>query len=396
VIGAASTPVSVSAVAFDEVLDQRPRFSGPSPIQPSDTTAIMYTSGSTGPAKGVILPHGQHVENGRQAVDVARISADDRLFVCLPLHHNMAQGYGVMPALVSGASFALSRRFDRSTFWSEVAASESTVWPFVGAMLVLLTKDLDQGTMPARLPAHNGHPLRVAFGVPIPAEVHRRFEEGFGLRLIPCYGSTEGTIVTWGTADGDAPVGSCGKVIPNFDVQIQASDGTEVGPGEIGEICIRPRDPFTMFQGYHNDPERARMAVRNLWYHSSDRGRIDADGYLWFEGRTEDVIRRFSEFISASEVEGALLGCPTVDMAAAFGIRDEVAGEELMVAVVPRPGVALSVADVLAWSKKQLPDFSVPRYIDIVESLPMTATGKVEKYVLRARGVSAATHDTRS
>jgi carnitine-CoA ligase len=377
--------LDLPVVPFAELLSGTPRFDGVAATSAADTMAIMYTSGSTGAPKGVVMPFGQHCENGRQATAAAGIGPEDRLFVCLPLHHNMAQGYGVMPALVAGASFHLAPRFQRSTFWDEVRASRSTVWPFIGAMLVLLAQQ--EGEQP--------NPLRVAYGVPIPPEVHPRFEQRFAVRLIPCYGSTEATIVTWGTIEGGDPPGSCGRVLPQFDVQIQQPDGTPAPDGASGEICIRPREPAIMFQGYHDEPERGRLAVRDLWFHSGDQGRLDSGGWLWFGGRGEDVIRRFGEFISASEVEDVVLSCPSVDLVAAYGVPDEVAGEELMVAVAAREDSGLRAEDVREWCRGRLPQFAVPRYVDVVEELPMTATGKIQKYVLRGRGIAPTTYDGR-
>ncbi|GAA1930886.1 ATP-dependent acyl-CoA ligase [Microbacterium aoyamense] len=354
-------------------------------ITRADTVAIMYTSGSTGPAKGVILPHGQHYTNGWQATRQAGIRPEDRIFVVLPLHHNQAQGYGVMAALVAGAEVFIAPGFRRSTFWREVADARATVFVFVGSLLALLG-------------AQEGSPdnsIRVAYGAMVPRNLHLEMEERFGMRIIDAYGSTEGTIPVWGGLEGEHRVGSAGKVIPEFEVTIRGEGDDEVPTGEVGEICIRSREPYSMFQGYFANSEKTVAAWRNFWFHSGDRGRFDDDGNLWFEGRIDDVIRRFGEFIAATEVEEAVLTLEEVELVACYGIASDVVGQEVMVAIVLRDGRTLSADDVRERVSQILPSFAVPRFIDFVGDLPMTPTGKVEKHKLRARGVPETAFDAR-
>jgi crotonobetaine/carnitine-CoA ligase len=151
-----------------------------------------------------------------------------------------------------------------------------------------------------------------------------------------------------------------------------------------------------MFQGYLHDPVRTVAAFRNLWFHTGDRGRFDDRGNLWFEGRAGDVIRRFGEFITAAEVEEAALAHPDVLMVAAFGVPSELAEDEVMVCVVRTPGSALGAGALREWVGSRLPRSAVPRFVEFVGELPLTATGKVEKYKLRTRGVTAATDDGRA
>lgn len=357
--------------------------------QPSDPVAIMYTSGSTGPAKGVVMTHGQHATNGSQPTAVLGLGAGDTIYCCLPLHHNMAQGYGVWVALASGGRIHLSPRFDGDCFWDEVRAAGANVLTFVGAMLALLAKrpaaasDLD-------------NPLQVGFGVPIPATLHEPFEQRFGLRLVHAYGSTEATIVAWNDRREDRQVGAAGRPLPDFDVAILDDGDEPVASGETAEICIRPRRPQTMFAGYWRDPERTLKAWRNDWFHSGDRGRIDARGDLWFVDRRDDVVRRMGEFISSVEVEQELLGHPGVRLAAAYGVPSELVEEELMVAVVPVAGAELRPEELRAWCAARLPRFAVPRYVVVRDELPLTATGKVEKYRLKELGVTPETDDSRA
>lgn len=354
----------------------------------SDPVAVLYTSGSTGPAKGALVPHGQHYMNGYQPASLFDIGPDDDVFVCLPLDHNMAQGYGVMPAVVGGASVTIVPRFEATRFWDQVRAAGSTVLPFVGVLLVLLVKQ------PAR-DDDRDNPLRVGYGIPIPPDIHAEFERRFGFDLSHAYGSTEATIVAWGTGD-DRVLGASGPIFPSFEVQIVDDQDLPVPTGEQGQICVRPVEPFSMFEGYFRDPEKTAQAFRNLWFHSGDDGRIDADGRLWFVDRRGDVIRRLGESISSYEVEQALVGHPAVQLVAAYAVPSELVEEEVMVSIVLQPGASLTAQELRGWLVDRLPRYAIPRFVRFTDALPMTPTGKVEKYLLRELGRDGDTFDARA
>jgi crotonobetaine/carnitine-CoA ligase len=298
----------------------------------------------------------------------------------------MAQGYGVWPAIVSGGSVRLAPRFDRVTFWHDVRESASTILTFVGAMLVLLAKQKG---------GDDTNPLRLGFGVPIPPDLHEPFERRFDLELVHAYRSTEATIVPWNHGR-DRKIGAAGRILDDFDVRLVDEDDVPVPRGELGEICIRPSEPYSTCVGYYRDGERTARAFRNLWLHSGDRGRVDEDGLLWFVDRTEDVIRRAGEFISSSEVEDAVLAHAEVTLAAAYGVPSDLSEEEVMISVVRQPGSQLTATELWTWCRERLPEFAVPRYVAFVPELPMTPTGKVEKYRLRERAVTPDTADSRA
>ena len=364
------------------------RLSDPDRLTYADPVAVLYTSGSTGPAKGALISHGHHYTNGCQPVSELGITADDVIHVCLPLHHNMAQGYGIWPAIVAGASVNLRPRFVASEFWSDVRAASATVLPFVGAMLALLAK------APAS-PADRDNPLRLGYGLPVPRELHTDFEDRFGLRLVHCYGSTEATIPTW---DGgpDRVVGSCGRVIGGYELRMVDQLEQPLDRGEVGEICVRSEEPYSMFSGYYREPARTVEAWRNLWFHTGDRGFIDESGHLWFADRMGDAIRRLGEFISSYEVEQVLMGHEAVQLVAAYPVPSELVEDEVMVAVVLRPGHRVMAQELREWCRGRLPRHAIPRFVDFRPELPLTPTGKIEKYRLRAEGVTPSTDDMRA
>jgi crotonobetaine/carnitine-CoA ligase len=301
----------------------------------------------------------------------------------------MAQGYGVWPALVAGASVHLVPRFSRATFWADVADSGATVFPFVGGILALLAEQ------PCDPTVDRAHHLRVAYGVPVPPALHEEFEQRFAFEVLHCYGSTEATIPVW-SVPGERVVGSAGRVVEDFEVRIVDELDREVSVGDVGEICVRSSRPYTMFQGYLHDAQRTADSFRNLWFHTGDRGSFDVAGNLWFKGRSGDVIRRLGEFIDASEVEDAAASHPAVSAAAAFGVPSELAEEEVMLAAVRRTDSDVTPAELRGWVAGRVPRFAAPRFVEFVAELPVTPTGKVEKYKLRERGVTAATDDLRA
>jgi crotonobetaine/carnitine-CoA ligase len=319
---------------------------------PDDITSLGFTSGTTGQPKGVL-----HTAN-------------------------------TLAAIVAGAAVHVAPRFDRHTFWTDVAAARASVLPFVGAMLVLLAKNPQT--------AHDAaNPLRVGYGVPIPADLHRLFEKRFGMRLIHCYGSTEATIVAWGN-DQDAVPGAVGHAFPGYEVRIHDDEDVPLPRGTVGQICVRPSEPYGMFSGYYADPEKTALSLRNAWFHTGDRGWFDEGDRLWFSDRIGDAIRCKGENISAHEVEEAFLPHPRISMVAAYGIPSELGDEEVVIAVVPQPDTSIDPVELLEWAADRLGRYAMPRYVDIVDALPMTPTGKVEKYKLRARGRSPSAYDARA
>ncbi len=355
----------------------------PSSSRPADPLAVLYTSGTTGPSKGVVCPHGQFWWWGLNTGSALGIQGDDVLHTCLPLFHTNALNT-LVQGLVYGTRVVVADRFSASRFWERLAEAEATATYILGAMATILA-----GRDPT--PLDRAHRVRVALAPATAPALWPVFEERFGIRLVEAHGMTE-TNLAIGPRDGEQRPGWMGRVMPGFEARIVDDDDNEVPPGEAGELVLRADEPSTFATGYRGMPEETLAAWRNLWFHTGDRAVRDADGWFRFLDRAKDAIRRRGENISAWEVEQALGAHPGIANVAAVPVPSELGEDEVMVFVVAR-GDAPDPADLVRFAIERLPYFAVPRYVELVDELPLTENGKVRKFVLRERGVSAATWD---
>lgn len=351
----------------------------------ADPAMVLFTSGTTGASKGCVLSHRYAVRQAQLMVEHLALRADDVLYCPFPLFHLDASVLTVLPALVLGTTAVIAERFSVSRFWDDVRASGATVFDFMGATLTMLHK-----VPPAPDDADN--PVRLAWGVPVP-EFAEAFEARFGLRLVELYGSTDAGLPIYQPLHEPRVPGSCGRPIASYDIEVVDPDDQPVGPGAVGELLVRPREPSLMSDRYHGMPEASAAARRNLWFHTGDLVRRDAAGNVFFVGRMTDSIRRRGENISAFEVEEVVKLHPDVLDAAAFGVPSELTEDDVMVAVVARPGHRIEPAGLLAFCAGRMARHMLPRYVEVLAELPRTPTEKVEKPALRARGVTPATWD---
>ncbi|MGH2881662.1 MAG: ATP-dependent acyl-CoA ligase [Solirubrobacteraceae bacterium] len=358
---------------------------GPHPVGPGDIAAILYTSGTTGPSKGVRCPNAQFYWWGVLMSESLRIVEGDVMYTCLPLFHTNALNAFVQ-ALVSGATFVLGERFSASRFWARAAAADADVTYLLGAMVtILMARPFE--------PVEREHHVRIALAPATPARIFDRFRERFGVQLIEGYGSTEtnAPIVAEDPAKGRG--GYMGTVREGFHARVVDEHDQQVPDGTAGELVLRHDEPFAFADGYWAMPEQTVQAWRNLWFHTGDRVVRDPDGWYRFVDRAKDAIRRRGENISSWEVEQAVLEHAAVSAAAAFPIASELGEDDVMIAVVLESGEALSPEELIEHCRPLLPYFAVPRYVEFVSELPLTENGKVRKAVLRERGLTPATWD---
>jgi crotonobetaine/carnitine-CoA ligase len=356
----------------------------PTAVGPGDTLVILYTSGTTGPAKGVCCPHAQLYRFGLNVAELLEITEADVLYTCLPLFHTNALNC-FFQALVTGATYCLDTRFSASQFFRRAIAAEATVTYLLGAMVPILLKQ------PVR-PQERRHRIRIVNGNSQAPDVDREMRARFGFAIAECYASTEAGCAL-GAPLADQRLGAMGPAMPGYDARVVDADDAEVPDGVSGELVLRADHPFTMASGYHRTADRTVAAWRNLGLHTGDRVVRDADGSFRFVDRMTDSLRRRGENISSYDVEQVLLGHPGVSAAAVFGVPSELGESEVMAAIVLRPGVVVAPADLVEFCVPRLAYFAIPRYLDLVDDLPLTENGKVKKFVLRARGVGPRTWD---
>ncbi|MBI2461613.1 MAG: ATP-dependent acyl-CoA ligase [Candidatus Rokubacteria bacterium] len=351
----------------------------PDTVRFSDPHYILYTSGTTGPSKGIVACHAQGFSVAETFSRHVALGPSDVLYTCLPLFHANALWNTTYTAIWNDAAVALSRRFSASGFWSEIRRVGATQFAALGAMITILWKQ-------APRPDDADNPARLCFTVPTPAEFIHAFARRFDLGIVTWFSMTENFPLTL-FVPGDPPekMASAGRPRGEAEVKVVDEHDAELPAGEIGELVFRPRDPWSAMLGYYRMPETTLENARNLWFHTGDLAYFDREGWLWFVDRKKDCIRRRGENISAWELELILAKHEDVLEVAAVPVPSELGEDEVMVYVVPRPGHRLTPESVVAFCQAHMPHFMVPRYIDFSDELPKTPTQKVEKYRLRAK-----------
>jgi crotonobetaine/carnitine-CoA ligase len=361
---------------------------------PGDVAMIMYTSGTTGPAKGVLMPHGHCYVAGLGLAEALALTTADRYYVCMPLFHANALLMQLVGSLIAGAEAVVVERFRATTWLAEIRESGATVTNGLGVIPEFIFRQ------PAT-DRDRDHRLRVMMAIPIALEWGAAFEERFGVPFRQGFGMTECNIVAY-TRPGDALIPGCAgyPLAEWFDVAIANPETDELlAPGLVGEIVVRPKVPGCFMAGYFRMPEKTVEAWRNLWFHTGDAGRLDERGRLHYIDRMKDCIRRRGENISAFEIEQVLNAHPRVAESAVVGIKVTGAGgeDEVKACVVAASGAAVDPVDLLDWCTPRMPHFAVPRFVEIVAGeLAKTPTGKLQKTALREAGVTATTWDRES
>jgi len=358
--------------------------SGLSDIRPDEPLAILYTSGTTGLSKGVLCPHAQYFWWAANSAKVLELEEGDVLLTTLPLFHVNALS-AFFQALITGSTLVVKKRFSASGFLESLRNSKATVTYLLGAMVPILlsTPSTDRDRK---------HHLRTVLAPGVPAAAATAFASRFGVELIDGFASTETNFVI-GSPSSQKRLGTMGKVRPGFYAKVVDELDNELQPGVPGELILRAEDPFAFATGYFAMPDKTVEAWRNLWLHTGDRVICDEDGYFRFVDRIKDAIRRRGENISSYEVEQAIALHPAVKTAAVFPVQSELAEDDVMCAVVLRDNARLSAEELLDHCQQLISYFSVPRYVDFVESLPVTENGKIKKFQLRESGITPTTWD---
>jgi crotonobetaine/carnitine-CoA ligase len=357
-------------------------------VRPADILSLIYTSGTTGYPKGCMLSHGYHVNAGASVRPVGWVVPGDRMFTAFPHFHTSFQVNVLMSALVNDASVVQEPAFHASVFMRRAAEEGATMIWGLGTMAMAIlaqppsARDRDNTVrLSAWCPLHPGRQLE--------------FQERFGgVVNSEAYGQTEAVPIVIEPADQPSRLPFVvGRPSELYDVRIVDELDRELPAGQVGEIVVRPRRPDCMFSGYWGKPEASLAAFRNLWHHTGDLGKLDEQQRLTFVDRAKDAVRRRGENVSCFELELAIGQHPMVAQAAATAVPSPLGEDDIKISIICHPGDVPGPAEWFAFFRDQLPYYAIPRYVDIRESFPLTATGRVRKDALRAEGVPGGAWD---
>ena len=351
---------------------------------PADLAAIMYTSGTTGPSKGVMMPWGQMHATAAASIFTGDFGPDDAYYMPFPLFHISGKG-PIYTFLLVGGRVVMRHSFRTERFWEDIEKYRCTTTLLIGAMANFLYRQ-------DRKPIDADSPLHTVVMVPLIPELDD-FRERFGVRVSTAFNMTETSVPIHSSMWDLANTESCGTTRPGYEVRIVDELDAPVPVGEIGELIVRTDEPWTLMVGYFAMPEATVKAWRNGWFHTGDAFRVDDAGNYYFMDRIKDTSRRRGENISSAEVEVLVGRHPDVLEVAAVAVPSEWGEDEVKVVVVLKPGRTLAAAELIDFLEPNTPRFMIPRFVEFVESLPKTPTEKVRKVALRRAGVTEGTWD---
>jgi long-chain acyl-CoA synthetase len=369
--------VSVDAIAVDALCNGNEPAAFRRAAAPDDLALLVYTSGTTGKPKGVMLDHANVEAMTLMLLDANTLTAEDKSLLVLPLFHVNAIMLSIVTPLAVGASAYIAERFDAHAFWPLVEQERPAFFSAVPAIyffLTILPEDIRPDVSSVRLAACGAAPM--------PADAITAFERRYGIPIVEGYGLSESTVALTTNPIDDRRRGTVGKPLPGVELRIVDEDLTALPIGRDGEVVARGPN---IMRGYLGRPDETAAALRDGWLHTGDVGHLAAGGYLVLVDRKKDLIIRGGENISPSEVEAILQSHPTVAQAAVVGRPDPVMGEEPVAFVVAAPGHAIDETQLIDHCRTMLARFKIPRAIHELDDLPRNAVGKVTKQPLRDR-----------
>lgn len=337
-----------------------------------DLFAISYTSGTTGPPKGVMMSHRMLRLAGEGARLVSDARDGDVFFMWEPLYHIGGSQLIIVP-LLREVILHLTPRFSASRFWADVVAAGATHIHFLGGILQILLKQPPS-------PLDRTHGVRIAWGGGCPPDVWVAVQDRFGVEVRECYGMTEASSFT--TYNSNGVVGSVGRPVPWFTVSLLDPEGGPVPQGGRGEIVVRSEDPRAITKGYFRNPEATAKALRDGALHTGDSGSQDPEGNYIFHGRITDSVRVRGENVSAWEVEHVAASHPAIEDCAMIGVKAEIGEQDIKLFVKAKPGETVEPAALSDWLAARLPPYQNPRYVALVEDFERTPSQRIMKHRL--------------
>jgi len=347
-------------------------------VKPDDIAIVLYTSGTTGIPKGVMLTHNGILLNAELTKDAIGYKEDDRFIGVLPMFHSFAFSFDILQMMMVKASTAIFERFDVKEVVEGIEKYQCTVLAGVPTMFTYIYNYPD-------LNKYDLNSLRIGDcgGGPVPVELVEEFQKKFGMTVVESYGLTECSPVTCVERPNmERRSGSCGQVFPGMTAKIVDIHGKEVPDGEVGELII---DGPTHMKGYFKMPVETKEAIKDGWLYTGDLFKKDKDDYLYFVDRLKHMIVTAGYNVYPKEVENVLYNHPNVLEAAVIGVPDSAKGDIAKAYIVPKGDGELSEKEIIDYCRQNLAAYKVPRIVEFVDALPQTASGKVKKYVLKEK-----------
>ena len=342
------------------------------PAEYRDPALYLYTSGTTGRPKGVILTHDNLAANVESCQKADKFDHNDAFLCLLPFFHTYAITGTFLLPLFSGAKMVLVDRFQPMKVMSLIQDQKISVLLAIPSMYrVMAATEGDFKVSSVRFPISGGEPL------PIP--VAEAFERRFGVPIFEGYGQTEAAPVVTLNVPAARKLGTIGRALPGIDLAIWDEHNRFLPAGDVGEIMVRGRN---VMQGYHHLPEETAKTITDGWLHTGDLGKLDEQGFVTITGRKKDLIISAGENIYPREIEEVLAQHPKVKEVAVIGVKDEVRGEVPKAFVIAREGIELDEKELRTFCRENLAGYKVPKYIEVVADLPRSPTGKVLKRML--------------
>jgi len=367
------------AIALSDVL------AGPANELPENeaegsTFGVLYTSGTTGPPKGVV-PTRTDIAPLLAMWQAMEVTAGETIYTCLPLFHGNPLAISVLGAMFLDAAIAVSERFSASRFWDECRAFEAVEFNNVGAVIPILLKQPERSD-------DRDNPVRVCLSAGCPPHAWEPFQDRFGVKIVEQFSMVDapGYLINL-----DGRVGSMGKPVAGCEAAILDDASFEMGPGLVGELGLRAAEGRTHY--YLNQPDATEDAFRHGWFHTGDRAWRDDDGFFYYAGRKKESMRRRGENVSAWEIENVVNQFPGVLESAAHAVPSDLGEDEIKVVVVPRDGATIDPAALLDFCATRMARYAVPRYVELRREIPKTPTERPRYADLKAEGVTERTWD---
>jgi len=371
--------VEIAEQQLSDIFDKYPADEALVPQQLDDPFLLLYSSGTTGLPKGILLSNRGQLDICRDMSAIGLVKTDEEtMLILLPMFHINPISVWTFPLTFMGQTLCIRKAFSPDDFWPAIIENSVTIVMGVPAMYNYVYYSIDDSTIDL-----SKLKLKYAFSgaAPLSVDLIKGFQDKFGVEIIEGYGLTEGTgVSTVNPPDGNRKAGSCGLPMPGQEIEIMDLNNNIVSPGAKGEVCIKGDN--NMIE-YLSNPEATKESVIGGWLHTGDIGYLDEDGFLFVVDRTKDMINRGGENIYPREIEIVLEAHPDVMAVAVIGVPDDTLGQRVKAVIEPSRPDILTEETVKEFLKDKLAKYKIPEFIEIVETLPRNPTGKILKYKLR-------------